>query len=516
MIKNEGDKWILYSKDGEKKLGTFDTEQEAKDREAEIIAAVAAKESKPLAESRKLADTWDRSLTEATIDKVGNLSGIIVVEGLSANQNDYTKAALESGRALFANRPIFINHPTRREMHERPERREEDRVGRLPSEQDIFVEALDDGRHALKFRNAKLSKTADWLAVKIREGISGAMSINAQGSGKEDGENFIVETFTAAHSLDFVTEASAGGVAIVEAQRTSNKASQDYELLTLELLAANRPDILNDIATRERRKAYGEKRELGNLREVYKMTKTQTNGLARRVATLEARLVIAEKREREQSAEQTLTSALVTESPHIQARVRQLVESKRRAFVEGEGDSAGSTLPGELAPTNPEASAGDPPKIELPPDAASLPEEAQAIYLETYTAHLAEGEDTAVHLAWASVHAAGWIKQGDTWSKMEPEDVAAAVLGDEEIAADGDVEVVTEEAFKAALGEAIKAEREYLAQATGAGRITGMGAAPNVQEASTEASRASLVEAYMAGGMSEEQAKLAATGRPGR
>ena len=45
MIKHEGDKWILFSKDGSKVLGEFDTEEEAKAREGEIIAAQAAQES---------------------------------------------------------------------------------------------------------------------------------------------------------------------------------------------------------------------------------------------------------------------------------------------------------------------------------------------------------------------------------------------------------------------------------------------------------------------------------------
>jgi hypothetical protein len=45
MLKKAGSKWVLYSKDGSKKLGTFDTEKEAKERERQIIAAQAAKES---------------------------------------------------------------------------------------------------------------------------------------------------------------------------------------------------------------------------------------------------------------------------------------------------------------------------------------------------------------------------------------------------------------------------------------------------------------------------------------
>jgi len=39
MIKQEGKKWCLYSKDGSKKLGEFDSEQAAKDREDEIRKA---------------------------------------------------------------------------------------------------------------------------------------------------------------------------------------------------------------------------------------------------------------------------------------------------------------------------------------------------------------------------------------------------------------------------------------------------------------------------------------------
>jgi hypothetical protein len=43
VIKHEGNKWVLYAKDGEKVLGSFDTEDEAKERERQIIAAKAAK-----------------------------------------------------------------------------------------------------------------------------------------------------------------------------------------------------------------------------------------------------------------------------------------------------------------------------------------------------------------------------------------------------------------------------------------------------------------------------------------
>lgn len=43
MIKHEKNKWILYSKDGSKKLGEFDSEQAAMEREEEILKAKHAK-----------------------------------------------------------------------------------------------------------------------------------------------------------------------------------------------------------------------------------------------------------------------------------------------------------------------------------------------------------------------------------------------------------------------------------------------------------------------------------------
>ena len=43
MIKQSGDKWILYSADGSKVLGRFDSKQAAVDREVQIKKIVAMK-----------------------------------------------------------------------------------------------------------------------------------------------------------------------------------------------------------------------------------------------------------------------------------------------------------------------------------------------------------------------------------------------------------------------------------------------------------------------------------------
>ena len=44
MIKKEGNKYVLYSHDGDRKLGEFSSRKAAEDRERQIKAIVAIKE----------------------------------------------------------------------------------------------------------------------------------------------------------------------------------------------------------------------------------------------------------------------------------------------------------------------------------------------------------------------------------------------------------------------------------------------------------------------------------------
>lgn len=64
MIKHQNGKWVLFSKDGSKKLGTFDTEKEAKKREKEIIAAQ---------EAQKAMVELSLTITKATMLKDGTM-----------------------------------------------------------------------------------------------------------------------------------------------------------------------------------------------------------------------------------------------------------------------------------------------------------------------------------------------------------------------------------------------------------------------------------------------------------
>lgn len=514
MIKHQDGKWILFSKDGEKTLGTFDTEEEAKAREAEIIAAKAAQESDSepaqIFESQRdlSLDIWERDITEATLDAAGNLSGIVVVEGESKKGNIYTKAALESGRAVFAGKPIYADHPGKTERADRPERSVRDLVGKLPdSPNDLWVDTIKEGafagRHALFYKNATLSETAGWLRTLIRERIAGAQSINAFGGGDENQMGqFVVEAFLSAKSLDFVTGAAAGGQGqLQESDGTTTHTVNEDEIVaqvleSMELadFAKLRPDIVDSIRAQEKAKAYGTKSKL--VQEA-KMSKA----LSDEVKRLRESVTSVMQQARRQKAGEIVGTALVASTipPQFHAQVRQLVESQTRRFIEQEGEMPEAPVEA-IAPVGADLEPGDPPTIEIPPDVAEeLTPEQQAVWLSTYVQEQAAGKapEKAAIMAWAAVMQAG--------AEVPPE--TAAELGGEE--------VFTEAALKTAVDSAISGFARTLSEVIGAGQITGMGGMQiqPVQESSPEDDEKAELASWQGLDLTEAEAKTAMQGR---
>lgn len=134
---------------------------------------------------------------------------VIIVEGESANKRLYTRAALESGIAIFSGRAVFADHPTTVEEAQRPERSVRDVIGRLGQ---AYVGTDANGKPALR-APLTISKAEEGLKTKIEEKILGEMSIHAQGIGHRKDGVFVVESFVEhPHtSVDLVTVAAAGG-----------------------------------------------------------------------------------------------------------------------------------------------------------------------------------------------------------------------------------------------------------------------------------------------------------------
>jgi hypothetical protein len=168
-----------------------------------------------------LHETAPATLTirEAEKPNVVFLDGTAIEGGMSKNRNNYTRAALESFAAAFANKPIRINHPSHSEDSDRPEGDVWTQVGKLPDMDGFKITTLPNGKEAVTFTGAILSASPPdiWISDRIRAGIIGDMSINAGGEGVREGDgSFRVTRFTTATSLDLVTTGAAGGRAALQ------------------------------------------------------------------------------------------------------------------------------------------------------------------------------------------------------------------------------------------------------------------------------------------------------------
>lgn len=448
-----------------------------------------------------------------SIDKDGNLSGRVVVGGMSSNGNDYLEAALHTVGGVFAGKPVYVDHPTRTEETDRPERSVRDLVGKLPeSLADFYVDTIKEGpfagRKATFFRNGKLSATAGWLGTLIKEKIAGDMSINAIGAG-QGGPNhtFAVEAFTDATSLDFVTRAGAGGKGVLE---SAGRPAADIhrvllETLTVAEVAEVAPHIVNEIATRERQKAYGEKKELTESKEALSMAQSKLNGtqiaLAEAIGRLRTYRMTEQTSKGQGVVEAELSAAKLPES--ATTHVRRLMEAHVHQFA------VEATNAEPVLPTGSGLKPGDPPTIELPPDVAELPADGQQLWLGGYMENIAKGEEQAIHIAWAKVYSDGWIKGDQGWKKETPIPAPGEALPIPMTAAE----------LKKRTGDVIKEVRALFAQQTNAGQPVGVGASAaqvaggrTTESGEPDKEQAALTEAFK-GLLPDGEAKVAAMGR---
>lgn len=488
---------------------------------------------------------------KAHIDDRGNLSGIVLIAGRSANGNVYPPASFLSAIEAFRNQPIFADHPTKSEETDHPERSIYKLVGRLPMESSCFsVQTLGPeygahtGRQALLYSGGRLSATAEWLGTLIKEGIAGDMSINAAVRGSfierptaESAElgvqigDFVVESFVSGpdvpNSLDFVTRAAAGGRGFVteSARASSQPSTPTITALNLADLARLRPDIVDAIGTRERAKAYGEKELLTQTREALRMANISVTGANTATMRANAQLVLARRDAFTSRAKLIVDESLVNSQlpPAAQIRVRKLMEAAiSKLVIEQVGANDAPPVPepaGELAPEGAGLKPGDPPTVELPPDAAALPEDAQRLYLETYTSELPKGDKRAVNLAWAAVYAAGWVQnESEEWyNESKPPETPDQPQAVDNSGTPVDQTASVMASFRHNLLEAIHSEQDYLT-ALGSGSVRGMGtsitdAAGTTQPAQPGQVAANLTEAFASMGLTKEAAEVAARGR---
>lgn len=189
---------------------------------------------------------------------------IILKPGLSDNGTYYPVEVLRDAASIFAGVKCYADHPSDGEN----ERSVRDIVGEI-------IESWFDG----KFIRGEMviSRSAEWLITMISEGIIGDLSIHALGKTKVTRIDGVlvreVISITKALSVDFVTQAAAGGRVEKILSESAGYAAglRLIDQLSPDEMISARPDIFEKLKKSIREEilseANGNFQELEDLRE---------------------------------------------------------------------------------------------------------------------------------------------------------------------------------------------------------------------------------------------------------
>jgi len=249
---------------------------------APVAAPVADPPAKPAPAAPKVRTTY---LSESALFESATDAGVdvtLIRPGWSKNNRYYSKEALSRAADKFEGSKAYLDHPSKSDEQNRPERSVKDIAGSYSN-----VRQADDGR--LVGTLHLLGENGTFIRPLIDAAIAGkpdliGLSINALGKtvqGEAEGrKGIIVEDIAQANSTDIVTTPAAGG-------RFERLAASD-DSFTADLLAAMdydewanaRPEFLQRL--RESMKALRQD-------EAIKEAQSQTTALREANATLETR-----------------------------------------------------------------------------------------------------------------------------------------------------------------------------------------------------------------------------------
>lgn len=157
----------------------------------------------------------------------------------------YTKESLRDAvsSGVFTNRKMFANHPTRDDERARPERNVWDWVSSI--KEAWWDESADEPRARIKVYDdrfwTRAKQAPDEIAFSI---LGGGMARPGMVDGRQAR---IVEALTNIKSVDWVTEAGAGGGVVAFAESAHEELEMDLGNLTLEQLREARPDLADEL-----------------------------------------------------------------------------------------------------------------------------------------------------------------------------------------------------------------------------------------------------------------------------
>ena len=241
------------------------------------------------------------SLTEAKIKK-GIATIIILKHGFNADKSHYyPKELLAREYQIFEGLKMYADHPTPSEERERPERSVRDWVGTLSNVR------LDESGNIIGDAIIVKLWLQDTLAALEANNLLKEMGVSINAIGKavntliEGVQTALVDHFIVARSVDFVTEAGAGGgVLLYEAV-----AHYDIDLIDLVALRERRPDLVEVIES--------------EIRNQYKEGEMDKDEKDTTIATLEAQVstVTKERDELAATAEKAENARVIAETKAV-------------------------------------------------------------------------------------------------------------------------------------------------------------------------------------------------------
>lgn len=201
--------------------------------------------------------------TKVNVEKK-EIEAVIIKSGISKRKNYYSPECLEAAAPLFIGKKMYIDHPDPNSAAGQ---------GKAARSLRDWVATIKESYYVPEEKGigAKIGIRDNWLWDKIAsanaEGWLGeiGLSINAVGKtriGKMGDETVhVVEAIVRPHSVDFVTDASAGGT--IQQVNESEIPQLEGEMaetvkMTIEQLQESNPELVDQIATAVREQVLAE------------------------------------------------------------------------------------------------------------------------------------------------------------------------------------------------------------------------------------------------------------------
>lgn len=259
-------------------------------------------------ESRSLLHSYI-TLAEATIGAKGIARVIVIKPGFGnpVDNHYYPTETLSRDYTVFEGVKMYSDHQTEEEEKQRPEGSIKQWVASLKNVR--FEEGVGIVGDAVVIEPWLQQKLATLRDQKLLSEMG--ISIRAAGvgtKGKIDGKDTnVVERITRVRSVDFVTEAGAGGgVLLYEAGGNE----YDIDVVSLETLRDRRPDLVKTIETEVKSQTLKEVKKAMELEEKVKELEGQNETLTTERDEARTKLSEAEKAQRIAEAKSVIDEAI--------------------------------------------------------------------------------------------------------------------------------------------------------------------------------------------------------------